>query len=110
MPPKPNYANYKITNTVNGMMYIGSARWNPDYRWVQHRSNARGGMKNPLYDAMREFGIERFTFEVILQHGNERDMLTAENAIIVVLNTIVPNGYNRMHRKKSIIRKEDAIA
>ena len=58
---------YKITNQINQMCYIGQAA-SIKKRWQQHIKRAIGAeplTNNKLYPAMREFGVENFTFEVV---------------------------------------------
>lgn len=58
---------YKITNQCNQMCYIGQAA-NIKKRWLQHIKRAVGAeplTNNKLYPAMKEFGVENFSFEVI---------------------------------------------
>jgi hypothetical protein len=58
---------YKITNQMNQMCYIGQST-DLVKRWQQHIKRAIGAeplTNNKLYPAMREFGIENFTFEVV---------------------------------------------
>ena len=58
---------YKLTNTINGMTYVGQAINFAD-RWKQHIKCAIGAENAPnnkLYPAMREVGPENFTFEII---------------------------------------------
>lgn len=58
---------YKITNTLNGMCYIGQAA-NVSERWRQHIKRGVGAeapTRNKLYPAMLENGVENFTFELI---------------------------------------------
>ena len=58
---------YKITNTENGMCYVGQARDISD-RWRQHIKRGLGAeppTRNKLYPAMATFGVENFTFEVV---------------------------------------------
>lgn len=58
---------YKLTNTTNGMVYIGQAT-DIANRWKQHIKCAIGAENAPnnkLYPAMRAVGPEQFTFEVI---------------------------------------------
>ena len=58
---------YKLTNTTNGMVYIGQAV-DIANRWKQHIKCALGAENAPnnkLYPAMAEVGPEQFTFEVL---------------------------------------------
>lgn len=56
---------YSITNTLNGMAYIGATN-NFKRRWLEHKySMSTCANKNPIYYDMREYGIENFKFEII---------------------------------------------
>jgi group I intron endonuclease len=57
---------YRIRNTVNGKVYIGSSQC-IEKRWQQHRTDIKGkrhGNKH-LQDAWRKYGAEAFVFEVV---------------------------------------------
>lgn len=63
---------YKITNQVNGKVYIGQSV-HIKARWQQHILNARNNKENTLlYNAMRKHGIENFSFEVIEECDKEK--------------------------------------
>ena len=58
---------YKITNLLNGMTYVGQSV-NIGNRFVQHIKRGLGAeaiTNNKLYPAMKEFGVENFSFEII---------------------------------------------
>lgn len=58
---------YKITNIENQMTYVGQAVNIAD-RWKQHIKRGIGAdapTQNKLYPAMKKFGPENFTFEII---------------------------------------------
>ena len=58
---------YKITNIENEMTYIGQAV-NIAERWKQHIKRGIGAetpINNKLYPAMKQFGPENFTFEIV---------------------------------------------
>ena len=58
---------YKLTNTINGMVYVGQAV-DIANRWKQHIKCAIGAENAPnnkLYPAMSAVGPEQFTFEII---------------------------------------------
>ena len=59
---------YKITNTINGKVYIGQSQ-NIAERWRAHRSRAFSedgkNERNLLYRAIRKYGLEIFEFSVI---------------------------------------------
>ena len=69
---------YKITNSVNGMVYVGKSV-DIRNRWTQHIKRAVGIEKetqNLLYPAMREYGVWNFSFEVLEDCSKEQ--LTAK--------------------------------
>ena len=59
---------YKITNLVNGKVYIGQSV-NIHKRWVTHRNAAFNPNKDeyeaPLYKAIRKYGLDKFLFDVL---------------------------------------------
>lgn len=83
---------YKITNLVNGKMYVGQSRF-IEKRWSKHRSEANNGNKLPLYSAIRKYGIENFKFEII-EECSVNDLNEREAYYMYNLNTFQPNGYN----------------
>ena len=57
---------YKITNKVNGKVYIGQSR-DIKRRWYEHRK-VKGDYDRhsyPLYSAIEKYGIDNFEFEII---------------------------------------------
>ena len=57
---------YKITNLINGKIYIGQTRFNVQRRFHQHLYEAKKGELNfPLYSAIRKYGEENFKIECI---------------------------------------------
>ena len=60
------YKLYKITNSVNDKIYVGSSRQNPlRKRMDGHRSEACKNNPKVLSQFMREIGIEKFNIELI---------------------------------------------
>lgn len=64
---------YKITNDVNGKIYIGKTIKTIESRWKEHLSdyNKSRNEKRPLYDAMIKYGIEHFSIEKIEECSTE---------------------------------------
>ena len=64
---------YKITNTINGKVYVGQSV-DINRRWRQHKNSE---LDYPLYKAFKKYGIENFTFEVLeectITELNERE-------------------------------------
>ena len=69
---------YKITNIVDGKIYIGQSV-NPQARWRCHKSDAKlGKNKKHFARAIRKYGAHNFTFEVIAQAKTLEDIDWAE--------------------------------
>ena len=58
---------YKITNNVNNKVYIGKTAFSIEKRFKEHCRDAfkERQEKRPLYAAMRKYGIENFSIEII---------------------------------------------
>lgn len=88
---------YKITNKINQKIYIGQSV-NISKRWVAHRNGAfnpnNKQYNTPLYKAIRKYGIENFTFEV-LEECPISELDIKEKQYIYLLNTTDSKiGYN----------------
>lgn len=85
---------YKITNLINGKCYIGQSCQIP-VRWSQHKHEMNGaGGNNPyLYRALRKYGIDNFSFEVVKECDVDQ-LDTLERKYIASYNSLYPNGYN----------------
>ena len=84
---------YKITNTVNGKIYVGQTVRTLEERKWQHINTAKHGHKNHLYNAMRKYGIDNFKFEKICDVDNIEDLNILERYYIAKYNCI-KDGYN----------------
>lgn len=88
---------YQILNIKSNKCYIGQSRQkNPICRWTQHKHQAFTKMSthSALYDAMRSYGVEFFTFNIISSDINDDDLNNKEEEYINLFNSLVPNGYN----------------
>ena len=61
-------AVYKITNTVTGDFYIGSSK-NVKSRLAVHKcqSTWKNNPNSPLYQDMKEYGVDSFAFEILTE-------------------------------------------
>lgn len=89
---------YKITNLLNGKSYIGQTIKDPEERWAEHKRHAFGSHLNDqnktLYKAIRKYGIENFSFEVLQDNiPNFQKLDEAEIYWINYYNSFV-KGYN----------------
>lgn len=70
---------YKITNDINGKVYIGKTNYSIEKRFREHCSDAMRERceKRHLYSAMRKYGFEHFHIEqleeVSLNNASERE-------------------------------------
>lgn len=86
---KMNCGIYKITNLINGKIYIGQSV-NIKNRFSTHKGFPTA---NYMYNDMKEFGLENFTFETIIICAPEYLNLY-EKLCIDHYNCVHPNGYN----------------
>jgi len=82
---------YKITNTVNNMVYIGVTK-NPASRMRSHISNTIP-TKSIIKNAIAKYGREKFKLEILVKATQEY-CYELEKKAIDAFNTIKPNGYN----------------
>jgi group I intron endonuclease len=86
---------YRIKNNISKKCYIGTTKEKDvSSRWNQHINllDKKGGCP-ALTDAINSYGIENFTFEVLIICFEE-DMYLYEIEYIKKYNSVVPNGYN----------------
>ena len=85
---------YKLTNSINGLIYIGCTTKSLAERVKGHKSTYKR-RNNDLYLAMREFGVENFRSEVI-EEVDDSIRYDRERFWIAEFDSINPNiGYNR---------------
>lgn len=76
---------YKITNKINGKIYVGKTLKTPQQRWSEHvRDSYKDSCKDrPLYRAFKKYGLENFTLDIIEQcpvdKVNERERFWIES-------------------------------
>ena len=84
---------YKITNQLNGKVYVGKTGHTLEQRFQKHLGHVSRKVNRHLYDAMNHYGSQHFIIELIEQVddmiANER-----ERHWITTLGTRSPVGYN----------------
>lgn len=88
---------YKITNIMNGHVYIGQSR-EIHKRWIEHKTTFKSKTKGTiLYKAMQKYGFENFVFEII-EECQPKDLDKREIYYIKEYNSYAFNeprcGYN----------------
>lgn len=96
---------YQIKNEINNKIYIGqTSNKYPNTRWSAHKLDFRKRKdmrKYPLYRAFLKYGIENFSFSVLLKI-NVEELDYWEQKLISDLDTLAPNGYNATKGGKSL--------
>jgi group I intron endonuclease len=82
---------YKITNTVNDMVYIGVTK-NPHHRMIAHACFTTP-TKSIIKNAIKKYGRDKFHLQVLLTSTQEY-CYEMERKAIEAYNTLKPNGYN----------------
>lgn len=85
---------YKLTSP-SGKSYIGITSKRFEARWAKHLEHAAGKRTaGALYAALRKYGPESFTHEVLTTSASWNELCELERATIQRLGTLAPNGYN----------------
>jgi group I intron endonuclease len=88
------YVIYKLTNGMTGKAYIGKTIDLPA-RLRKHKSD-----DNCIYlhRAIKKYGMENFTKEVLAESDDEEQAYRIEELMIVEHKTLKPFGYNLLER------------
>ena len=83
---------YKITNLLNGKIYIGQTSRTVEARWKEHQkdSTRRTFEQRPLYRAINKYGVENFSIETI----EETDSPNERERFWIEYYGSYKNGYN----------------
>ena len=87
---------YKITNLINNKIYIGKTIRNIQERWNEHVSRALNSEDNThLHNAIKKYGKENFTIEVIDSTEDYEKLNELEIYYIELYGSTDPTiGYN----------------
>jgi len=92
---------YKITNKLNGKIYIGKTKQELKNRWQQHCYEARKDSTYRFHVAIREFGRDSFQVEVVFETEDPVELAAKEYELIVFYNSVDPTvGYNEKYATK----------
>ena len=84
---------YKITNIINGKIYVGQTSKTIEERFKEHIKKAKVHTNRYLYDAMNHYGYDKFMVSQI-EECNDDLLDERERYWISKLNCIMPHGYN----------------
>lgn len=82
---------YRITNLINGKLYIGQTSKTLNCRWAVHKSCKR---ITPLTSALKKYGSENFSIFPIVTALAVQFMDELEREAIKCADCIYPKGYN----------------
>lgn len=87
---------YKITNNINGKVYIGITTCSLEYRWSRHLTEGRNENNTKhLYKAMRKYGLDNFSIKQIDSTDDFEELGRLERYYIKKYNSQSPEkGYN----------------
>jgi group I intron endonuclease len=96
---------YKITNLVNGKIYIGqTTSSNPETRIKAHFKKQKS--KDLVYQASKKYGKHNLKSEVIYTCFDLEELNRAERMFIQEFKSLQPNGYNIKDILSSIQRNK----
>lgn len=84
---------YLIRNRINGKCYIGKMQGYIKSRINQHLSGKCKGSR-ALYNAIKKYGKENFSYEILYSGVNPDLLPNFEKALIRIYKAKFPNGYN----------------
>lgn len=103
---------YLITNQVNGKRYVGQSVYDDvRKRWYGHvHSSRRPERTNAIAKAIRKYGKDKFTIEVIDHAESLEELNIKEWYFASMLDTYSPLGYNLAECGFNSIRHPETIA
>jgi group I intron endonuclease len=69
---------YKLTNKINGKVYIGITTKGLEKRIRNHWNHAKFGIHRPLYTAMRKYGLDSFESTILAIPNSIEEMKALE--------------------------------
>lgn len=87
---------YKITNDINGRVYIGQTTTTLKERIRNYKNEYKFDRRHrPILDAMKKYGFEKFHFEVLCECKTREELDFKEREYIKIFNSLCSqNGYN----------------
>lgn len=87
------YFIYLIKNKINNKCYVGFTN-RIKKRWKEHILLAESGEGFKLHSAIRKYGKDNFSFEVIFSSNNREETLIYKEPYFIKLYDSFKNGYN----------------
>ena len=90
-----SYIIYKVTNKINGKIYIGKT-YNLEKRKKQHIGDINNGL--PFHNALKKYGVNNFEWEIVDKANSDSEIREKEIQWIKKCNSCISfpnsNGYN----------------
>lgn len=99
---------YKVTNKINGKVYIGQTTRSLDKRWAQHVRCAKKGVKTKICYAIRKYGAENFELEVLCTAYSKSELNDLEIYYIHKYDSI-RTGYNMIDARYVNVMGFDSV-
>ena len=90
-PPFGQNCVYLLSNTVNGMKYVGMT-WSLRRRIKDHKKG-NSGSKSYIKNAIKTYGINSFDLAILFV-GSRRECMEQEKQFIDKYGCLAPSGYN----------------
>ncbi len=98
---------YKVTNKLNGKIYIGQSRKTLAKRKSEHMRESNGRGKTYFNKAIRKYGIDGFTWQVICICPNI-DSLNEQEEYYIAFYDSMNTGYNLTSGGKNCIMSDES--
>ena len=85
---------YKITNKINGKIYIGQTRQTLKARMKAHFSSNMNNNNTYIKRAINKYGKDNFLIIELCSYNSLEQLNDAEEYFIEFYNCLAPNGYN----------------
>lgn len=86
---------YKITNEINGKVYIGQTIRSLKQRWKDHKREAKDCKRSrAIHIAIKKYGVENFTIEQIDSATTQEELNEKERSWIKYYESNTSKGYN----------------
>ena len=82
-----------VLTSPSGKQYVGMTTREFDCRWNEHCKAAERGERSVFYNALRKYGPEAFSVEILFESDDREALADAEVAAILELGTLT-RGYN----------------
>lgn len=101
---------YKITNIINGKIYIGQTTQTMSKRWKNHLRDCGKERNNKFYNAIKKYGQENFNVELVEENIMSRDELNKKEKYWISYYDCHKNGYNSTIGGETSPMKDPIIA